>query len=76
MTVHVVYWTENDQPQRKQFPDGALQDMLEFTQALRKRQYADGTVSFVTSASEHPQSVGKQGVDVTSADYDWKKRRD
>lgn len=75
MAVHVVYWTENGQPHSAPFPDGALHEMLNFTQSLRKRQYADGTVSFVASASEHPQSVGKLGVDVTSADYDWKKRR-
>ena len=30
---------------------------------------------FITMSSEHPDSVGHPGVDVTGPDYNWKKRR-
>lgn len=71
----MIYWTENGQPSSKQFESEKMSEALKFSQELRTRQYADGSVSFVSMASENPNCVGKQGVDVTGPDYDWKKRR-
>lgn len=71
----MIYWTENGQPNSKQFESEKMSEALKFSQELRTRQYADGSVSFVSMASENPNCVGKQGIDVTGPDYDWKKRR-
>jgi tagatose-1,6-bisphosphate aldolase non-catalytic subunit AgaZ/GatZ len=48
---------------------------MQFMEALRARQRAGETVRFITMCSAHPDVVGHPGVDVTGADYNWKKRR-
>ena len=73
--MFMIYWTEDGQPSSKQFESEEMSEALKFSQDLRNRQYTDGSVSFVSMSSENPNCVGKQGVDVTGPDYDWKKRR-
>ena len=73
--MYMIYWTEEAVPKSQQFESDQMSEALKFSQELRTRQYTDGCVSFVSMASENPNCVGKQGVDVTGPDYDWKKRR-
>ena len=74
-TVYKVYWSqvEGDHPVSK-FADFGKEDMtaaLNFMETLRN----DVENHFISMAVENPDSVGKQGVDVTGPDYCWKKRR-
>jgi hypothetical protein len=73
--MYKVYWTENGQANAKEFPSSDMTSALAAMQALRTRQYSGEDVGFVAMAHENPNSVGKQGYDVTGPDYDWKKRR-
>ena len=66
---------ESGAPQAAGFESSEIDVALSRCEALRKRQLAGDDVSFVTLASENPNSVTKAGVDVTGAEYDWKKRR-
>ncbi len=70
-----VYWTESGVPQSADFDSAAMSAALSHCETLRARQRNGAPVSFVTMASENPDSVTKPGVDVTGPDYDWKKRR-
>ena len=55
-------------------PDSKLHD--EMVPALAHcEQLRNSGNRFVTMAYENTDMVGKQGVDVTGPDYDWKKRR-
>lgn len=71
----VVYWTETGEPRSQAFPSGALGDALDCAEALRRRQRAGESVSFVTIVSEDPAQVGPPGVADPPADYAWFKRR-
>lgn len=73
MTVHKLYWTENNILNASFYDE--LTDMLKDAEMLRKRAWAGEDIRFISSASEVSESVGKQGVDVTGSDYNWKKRR-
>lgn len=77
--MYMVYWTVVDdgagQAQAQAFDTSEMVAALQFMEALRKRQRDGEGVRFITMCSEHPDVVGHAGVDVTGADYDWKKRR-
>ena len=77
--MFMVYWTEVraeiSQPRCKEFALDHMVDALQYMEALRKTQRSAGNISHVTMSSENPNSVGLPGVDVTGADYNWKKRR-
>lgn len=66
----VVFWLDEDKPRSAKFGDAEMTKALEFVKILR-----DDKMSHVCISSELQDSVGKPGVDVTGADYDWKKRR-
>lgn len=68
-----VYWTESSNIQAQEFAD--LGEALKCCEEKRKNQHAGEDITHVVLSSENPNSVGKQGVDVTGPDYDWKKRR-
>lgn len=76
----MVYWTivdddANTTAHAQLFETSDMLSALAFMEVLRARQRAGGGVRFVTMSSEHPDSVGHPGVDVTGPDYNWKKRR-
>ena len=77
--MYMVYWTQIEDgiatPQSQDFDTSAMVAAMGFMEALRKRQRAGEGVRFITMCSEHPDVVGHPGVDVTGADYNWKKRR-
>jgi hypothetical protein len=69
-------------PRSACFATNAMSEAMKLMEVLRTHQRngdavdIDGNkVSFITMCSEHPDSVGHPGVDVTGPDYDWKKRR-
>ena len=70
-----VYWTESGAPQSADFDSAAMTAALGHCESLRARQRTGEPVSFVSLASENPDSATKPGVDVTGPDYNWKKRR-
>ena len=72
--MFMIFWIENEQPNSKFFGVD-LQAALKFVEVMRQRKYAGEQIGFVTLSSENPDCVGKQGVDVTGPDYNWKKRR-
>jgi hypothetical protein len=77
--MYMVYWTivEEDRctPHEELFETTEMVGAMQFMEELRKRQREGERVRFVTMCSEHPDLVGHPGVDVTGADYNWKKRR-
>jgi hypothetical protein len=77
--MYMVYWTtvENEAgvPHAQSFDTTEMVPAMQFMEGLRARQRAGEPVRFVTMCSEHPDVVGHPGVDVTGADYNWKKRR-
>ena len=79
--MYNVYWMLGEQPCSKKFGINQLNEVMKFMEELRAVQRAGSEnkygekVSFVTLCSEHPDSVGNPGVDVTGPDYNWKKRR-
>ena len=75
MIVYKVYWTVDGHAFQQGFDKDGMKKALDVCEVLRKRQYAGADIRFITLCSEHPDSVGKQGVDVTGPEYDWKKRR-
>ena len=77
--MYMVYWTMVDgdrcTPHEQLFATTEMVAAMQHMEALRKRQREGEGVRFVTMASEHPDLVWNPGVDVTGADYNWKKRR-
>lgn len=77
--MYMVYWTiyENGSStaHAQPFDTSDMVPALAFMEKLRARQRAGEGVGFITMVSEHPDSVGHPGVDVTGPDYNWKKRR-
>lgn len=80
--MYNVYWMQGKVAQSACFDTDAMSSALQFMEVLRTHQRngtaideAGNKVSFITMSSEHPDSVGHPGVDVTGPDYDWKKRR-
>jgi hypothetical protein len=77
--MYMVYWTIVDEggsePHAQAFATDAMVEAMRFMEDLRRRQREGEGVRFVTMCSEHPDAVGHPGVDVTGADYNWKKRR-
>jgi len=77
--MYMVYWTIVDgaaaHPQAQGFDTTEMVPAMGFMEALRKRQRDGEGIRFITMCSEHPDVVGHPGVDVTGADYSWKKRR-
>jgi hypothetical protein len=77
--MYMVYWTVVDgdifTPHEKAYDTSEMVGAMQFMEQLRTRQRAGEHVRFITMASEHPDSVGHPGVDVTGSDYNWKKRR-
>jgi hypothetical protein len=77
--MYMVYWTvvEGDHytPHEKPYDTSQMLGAMQFMEELRARQRAGEGVRFITMASEHPDSIGHPGVDVTGPGYDWKKRR-
>jgi hypothetical protein len=75
----MVYWTIVDDgvntAHAEQFDTTEMIRAMAFMEGLRTRQRAGEGVRFITMSSEHPDSVGHPGVDVTGPDYNWKKRR-
>jgi hypothetical protein len=66
----IVYWLcVDDRPHSAAYSDKELVKALDFVKILRE----DG-MRHVCISSELECFVGKPGVDVTGADYDWKKR--
>jgi hypothetical protein len=77
--MYMVYWMNDENgvrgAQSQAFDTSEMVAAMRFMEDLRKRQREGGGVGFVTMCSEHPDSVGHPGVDVTGPGYDWKKRR-
>ena len=77
--MYMVYWTvvgeAANEAHAREFDTSEMVPAMTFMEALRKRQRAGEALRFITMCSEHPDVVGHPGVDVTGADYDWKKRR-
>lgn len=77
--MFMVFWIEiRDEipvPQCKEFASDQMTAALQYMEALRQTQRAGGVIRHTTISSENPYSVGLPGVDVTGADYNWKKRR-
>ncbi|THC45671.1 hypothetical protein [Massilia sp. Mn16-1_5] len=77
--MYMVYWTvieETDsRPYAQAFGTDEMVKAMGFMEDLRRRQREGEGVRFITMCSEHPDLVGHPGVDVTGADYNWKKRR-
>ena len=77
--MYMVYWSAvgdgASQPHAQAFDTADMVTAMQFMEALRKRQRDGEGVRFITMCSEHPDVVGHPGVDVTGADYSWKKRR-
>lgn len=77
--MYMVYWTivEGDTctPHQQLFTTTDMVEAMQHMELLRKRQREGEGVRFITMSSEHPDLVGHPGVDVTGADYNWKKRR-
>lgn len=73
--MFMVFWTENSVPCGKKFDSKEMTEALKFSESLRKRKLQGEDILFVVLSSENPDCVGQQGVDVASADYNWKKRR-
>jgi hypothetical protein len=78
-TMYMVYWTVVDESgsacHAQAFDTAEMVPAMQFMEALRARQRAGEGVGFITMSSEHPDSIGHPGVDVTGPDYNWKKRR-
>lgn len=78
-SMYMVYWTmlddEGGMPQAQAFDTSEMGLAMRFMEDLRRRQRGGEGVRFITMCSEHPDVVGHPGVDVTGADYSWKKRR-
>lgn len=78
--MFMVYWVEFSaegySPCCQGFDSNGMTEALKLTETLRKQQSTDGSVGFVTLASENPNSVGKAGAADAPADYSWTKRRD
>ena len=72
---YVVFWLDGDSPNAKSFQSHELTNALQHAECLRKRQRNQETVSHITISSEDPNHTGKNGVDVTGPDYNWRKRR-
>lgn len=63
-------------PKHKMFSSTELTQAVKFCEELRTRRRAGEKLSFISMASEDPNSVGEQGVsDKLPEGYDWKKRR-
>lgn len=77
--MYMVYWTVyhngHSAAHAKPFDTKDMLPAMAFMEQLRARQRAGEGVGFITMVSEHPDSVGHPGVDVTGPEYDWKKRR-
>jgi hypothetical protein len=77
--MYMVYWTVVDgaatHAHAQGFDTVEMVPAMGFMEALRKRQRDGEGIRFITMCSEHPDVVGHPGVDVTGADYNWKKRR-
>jgi hypothetical protein len=77
--MYMVYWmvaeADGSRPEAQAFDTTEMVDAMTFMEGLRKRQRDGEGVRFITMCSEHPDVVGHPGVDVTGADYNWKKRR-
>lgn len=79
--MYNVYWMRGNHPQNSLFPTDKMVEALHLMEMLRTNQRNSvvdrngDMVSFIGMVSEHPDSVGNSGVDVTGPDYDWKKRR-
>jgi hypothetical protein len=77
--MYMVYWTIVDKdvntPHAQAFASNDMVAAMRLMERLRSRQRAGEPIRFITMASEHPDSVGRHGVDVTGPDYNWKKRR-
>jgi len=77
--MYMVYWTivngADTLAHAQGFDTAEMVPAMQFMEALRKRQRNGEGIRFITMCSEHPDVVGHPGVDVTGADYSWKKRR-
>ncbi|MFC5480049.1 hypothetical protein [Massilia suwonensis] len=77
--MYMVYWTIIEEtassPHAQAFGTDEMVKAMGFMEDLRRRQREGEGVRFITMCSEHPDLVGHPGVDVTGADYNWKKRR-
>lgn len=83
--MYMIYWVEKSGnsviPKSKLFQTSQFNESLKFTNDLRKRQETERDVAFVTMTSEHPDSVGKLGVDAVEDgrtpdghEYEWTKK--
>ena len=80
MTVHRVYWTEEDshhngQTCSRDFDSEHMTDSLKFCEKLRRHRKDGKAISHVCLSSEIVECTSLPGVDVTGPDYNWKKRR-
>ena len=77
--MYMVYWTNFEEtesrPQAQGFATDEMVTAMGFMEEWRRRQRAGEGVRFITMCSEHPDSVGHPGVDVTGSEYNWRKRR-
>lgn len=77
--MYMVYWTVVDgdkhTPHQQAYDTSEMLEAMRFMEGLRGRQRAGENLRFITMASEHPDSIGHPGVDVTGPGYNWKKRR-
>ncbi len=70
-SIVIFYLDSHDCPAvLRIFSENPLGDALSRAEELR-----NGGNRHVTISTEMAESVGKPGVDVTGADYNWKKRR-
>lgn len=79
--MYNVYWMRGRHTYSSLFATDKMSEAMQLMEILRTAERngdedANGDrVSFITMCSQHPDSVGHPGVDVTGPDYDWKKRR-
>lgn len=75
--IYVIFWLdctgEVPVPMYETVDD--ILEALKYAEQIRRRKFNGEKVTHITTMCEHPDSVGKPGVDVVGPDYDWKKRR-
>jgi hypothetical protein len=75
ITVHRVYWTEENVPKSQDFNKNELDHSLKHCENLRFRRQQGENINFISLASENPDANHLHGVAAPGVGYNWKKRR-
>lgn len=75
ITTHRVYWTENNEPNSKDFSSNEILNALNFCEKLRNDRDVGKAISFISIASEVEECTSLSGVAAVKLDYNWTKRR-